>query len=204
MVKSKIMIEDCNAYILAGGRSERMGRDKASLEWGKTTFVEYLYSSLKKIFKDVFVIVKKKVNKDNRYLEDLLEDYSPLTGIYTALKHSERQYVFVKACDNPLISEELIYEMYNYTNNNYDVIVPKAKDGLHPLYAFYSRGILLEIERLLENKIFKIINLYENCRVKYIRENEIKKFDKDLITIRNINTPEDLKNFRKLFGEGNI
>lgn len=55
------MIENSNAYILAGGRSERMGKNKANLEWYGTTFLENIYDSLKKIFRDVFVIVKKKL-----------------------------------------------------------------------------------------------------------------------------------------------
>lgn len=204
MVKSKNMIENSNAYILAGGRSERMGKNKANLEWYGTTFLENIYDSLKKIFRDVFVIVKKKLNDDSRYIEDLLEVYSPLTGIYTALKHTDKDFIFVKACDNPLISEKLIYEMYIFANNHYDVVVPKASDGLHPLYAFYSKKILPDIEKLFNVGSFKIISLYNQCKVKYIEEDEIKRFDKKLITMKNINTPEDLKKFKELFKEEKI
>lgn len=198
------MIEDSSAYILAGGKSQRMGKDKAKLEWKGTTFIENIYYSLKKIFKDVFIIVKKKENIDKRYIEDLVNIYSPLTGIYTALKHTDKQFIFIKACDNPLISEELIYEMYKYASKNYDVVVPKAPDGLHPLYAFYSKKIVTNIEELFNAGVLKIVSFYDKCNVKYIEEAEIKRFDKKLITMININTPDDLKNFRDLLREENI
>ncbi|MCX7771034.1 MAG: molybdenum cofactor guanylyltransferase [Proteobacteria bacterium] len=201
MIKSNSMIKDSVAYILAGGKSQRMGRDKANLEWSGTTFLESIYSSLKTIFKEVFIIVKKKEDDDSRYLEDLLDIYSPLTGIYTALKHTDKEFVFIKACDNPLVSEKLIFEMYKFARD-YDVVVPKAPDGLHPLYAFYSKRILPEIEKFLSQNSFKIINLYESLKVKYIVEREIKKFDKKMVTLRNINTPDDYNNFKELLREG--
>lgn len=192
------MIDNCSAYILAGGKSERMGRNKALLEWDGVTFLENIYNSLKKIFKDVYIVVKKidSFNKGKQFIEDLLSHYSPLTGIYTALKHTDKDYVFIKACDNPLISLDMIYDMYQYTKD-YEIVVPKASDGLHPLYAFYSKKILPEVEKLIENENFRILSLYDELKVKYYVEDEIKKFDTKLVTLRNINTPVDLVNFRK-------
>lgn len=205
MVNSLVMIKDCSAYILIGGKSERMGRNKALLKWNGSTFVEHLFNKLNEVFINVFVITKSiseyvDVLNEKIIIQDLYEKQSPIIGILTALKHTTYKKVFIKACDNPIINASLVKEMHKYSND-YDVVVPLASDGLHPLYAFYSTSLLPKIEEMVNKNNFKIISLYDNAKVKYLKEDDLRLFDNELICLRNINTPNEFYKFKKLFGK---
>ncbi len=198
MIKSNIMIKSCSAYILAGGKSERMGRNKAFLDINGVTFIELINKSLKNIFEYVYIVTKKSgITGFNNIIYDTLTQYSPLSGIYTALLHTDKEIVFIKACDNPIISEPMIMEMFGYALN-YDIVVPKAFDGFHPLFAFYSKKILPLIQEMVMQNNFKIISLYDKVNVKFYEERDIKKFDPELITLRNINTPDEYQKFKSI------
>jgi len=198
MIKSKIMIKNCSAYILAGGKSERMGRNKAFLDINGVTFLELVNKSLKNIFEHVYIVTKKDgISGYNNIIFDSLTQYSPLSGIYTALMHTDKDTVFIKACDNPIISEPMIMEMFGYALK-YDIVVPKTFDGFHPLFAFYSKKTLPLIQEMVMQNNFKIISLYEKVNVKFYEEKDIKKFDPELITLKNINTPDEYQKFKSI------
>jgi molybdopterin-guanine dinucleotide biosynthesis protein A len=192
------MIKDCYAYILAGGRSLRMGRNKAFLDINGVTFLDLINKSLKSIFEQVYIVTKKDgLSGYCNIIYDLLTQYSPLSGIYTALMHTDNDVVFIKACDNPIISEPMIMEMFSYALN-YDIVVPKAFDGFHPLFAFYSKKILPFVKEMVLQNNFKIISLYDKVNVKFYEERDIKKFDPELMTLRNINTPDEYQKFKSI------
>lgn len=192
-------IENVYAYILTGGRSERMGENKAFLTLDNQTFIDIIYRKLSTLFQEVFVITKKEYKdlyKGFKVVCDVREEQSPIIGILTALSHSKKEYVFIKSCDNPLFSEELIKRMTDLAFG-YDVVVPYLSDGLHPLFAIYSRKSIEVIKSQLEMKNFKIIDFFDHLKVYLIKEEEVKRYDVKLISFLNINTREDYESLKR-------
>jgi molybdopterin-guanine dinucleotide biosynthesis protein A len=74
-----------------------------------------------------------------------------------------------------------------------DIVVQRTKDYWQPLHAIYPRTLLKPIERLLQQGELKIIKTYQGMRVREVTGEELKRFDPDLHTLSNFNTPEELK-----------
>lgn len=193
------MIFDVDAYILAGGKSERMGKNKAFLPWHNTTVIEFLYNNLKTIFEEVYVVTKNRdlfSSMNLKVVYDRHLDYSAIVGIYAALTHSNKSHIFIKACDNPVFFESLIYDMYKRLSD-YDVVIPKTDDGFHPLFGFYSKKCLDCISNMISNHNYRIINLYEKVKTYFLTESDIAILDREKISLKNLNTPEDFQEFKK-------
>ena len=140
------------AMILAGGKSSRMGQDKALLKFGETALLEHLAALIKPIFSETLVIVDDKEKlKDLRLTpakvyEDLLKEKGPLAGIYTGLVYSRNQMSCVFTCDMPFIDEPLIRQLAHFWEEDYDVVCledPGGKDQPFPgIYARSARHVM--------------------------------------------------------------
>lgn len=195
------MVKDVDAYILAGGKSERMKTNKALLPWNGTTIIEHLHKNLEEVFANVYVVtkdVKLYSNLPFKIVVDLYDSYCPLVGIFTAVKDTKKGFVFIKACDNPLFSQNLVMNMYEKTRY-YDIVIPKTADGYHPLFGFYSKRCLSVIYDMIKKGDFRIINLFNKMRPFFLKDEDIITLDKKMVSLRNINTPQDFSEFKKRF-----
>lgn len=199
--KIRRMIQEVDAYILAGGKSERMKTNKALLNWRGSTVLEELHKNLKYVFSHVYVVIKSFCLLNSNQFDlvfDEHSDYCPLVGVLAAIKHTDKFYVFIKACDNPLFSKELVERMYEIAKK-YDIVVPKTADGYHPLFGFYSKKCLNVIDNMIKAGDYRIINLYEKMNTYFIDDDFVSRFDKEGISLKNLNTPHDFTEFKKRF-----
>jgi molybdenum cofactor guanylyltransferase len=125
----------------------------------------------------------------------------PLGGILTGLVHSPLERVFMVGCDMPLLSPGLIKYMVSL-RDQVDVIIPAWTDSagreqLETLHAVYSRGCIEPVRRRIGEGRFKVADLLEDVTVRYVREEELHRFDPDLSSFRNVNTPEEWAEFSK-------
>lgn len=190
-------IKNVNAYILSGGKSARMGENKAFLTLNNKKFIDIIYKELSFFFKDVFVVTKKEYDylyKGYRVIYDICEEQSPVVGILTALTHCNSRFAFIKSCDNPLFSIDLIKRMIDLAEG-YDVVIPFLNDGYHPLFGVYSKKCIDIINRQIKKNNFKVIDFLSFLDVYLIREEEAVKYDKNLISFFNINTKKDYESF---------
>lgn len=197
--KLKNMVRDVDAYILAGGQSSRMGRNKALLSWDGRYMIEHVYDSTRRVFENVHVVVKKdsEIGSLNLpFVFDAAAEYCPMIGIYTALRHTAKQHVFIKACDNSCLEEGLVLMMLSLKGQA-DIIIAETSDGVHPLFAVYSKVCLPHIENMVAQANYRITGFYDRVNVYYIRENEIKAYDPDMRSLININTPDEFRSFKK-------
>lgn len=190
------------AAVLAGGKGERLGLNKALLEIGGRTVLERILDCLKGIFPSILVVVQD----DNspaaatygdrvRVVTDLLPGKGPLGGIYTALERSPAPYVFVMACDMPFPSRELVLRLLSEAPGR-EAVVPRRGEYIEPLFAVYSRETREKIRpRLKENRL-KIHDFLDELDVRYLDEKEISGCDPGFRSFFNINTPEDLLDHR--------
>ena len=185
--------------ILSGGKSLRMGKDKAFIKVEGIPIIERITALFHKLFKETMIVT----NHREAYLylkvtlhEDLIPNAGALGGLYTGLFYSTFPYSFVVACDMPYLRSEVIHHLIEKIKG-YDVVVPRTEDGLEPLHALYSKKCVEPIRSVLAEKKTRIIDLYPLVRVRVIEAKEILPVDPGMESFININTPEELIRFRK-------
>ena len=189
--------------ILAGGKSRRMGENKAFIDVGGVPLFERVYRVFKEIFTEIIVVANDAglfEGYEARLQKDILLNKGPLGGLYTGLFYSSNYHAFCTACDMPFLNPRLIKYMVE-ERGEYDVIVPKTPDGLHPLHAIYSKKCLSPMRQLLDRDDLRIVNFFHRVRVRYIDETEIRKVDPHMRSFINVNTEEEMETVRGILVE---
>jgi molybdopterin-guanine dinucleotide biosynthesis protein A len=180
--------------ILSGGKSLRMGENKAFIEIEGVPIIQRIYTLFKELFHEVIIVTNqielfKKF--DSKIYSDLLSDKGALGGLYTGLFFSNFHYSFCVACDMPFLNKSLVQYLIKRIGDE-DVIVPRTKDGLQPLHAIYSKNCLDPIKEIIEQGKFKIIDIYHQVQVNIIEEADFISLDPFRESFINVNTPKEL------------
>lgn len=198
------MMDRVTAVVLAGGGSSRMGTNKALLKLGNKTMIERVVEPLKNIFNSIIIVTNDPeeytILKGVRFVKDHvdIEEKNSLIGLYSGLRESETSHIFVMACDMPFVNLGLIKFMINSLRSE-DVIVPFVGGHYQPLHAIYGKGCIPEFESLLEMGWYKIANVFKVVSMKEIMEDDIKKFDFNMLCFENINTYEEYLQIKDKF-----
>ena len=188
-----------NAAILVGGKSSRMGSNKAFLELKGKTFIELQIELLREIFDDIFISANTSSEYEHLNLsifKDVYPGNGPLGGIYTSLINSSSLHTFMLACDMPFIGPELINHLKDLTKE-YDVVIPKSEKGLEPLHAFYSKKCIDPIKRSLEEDNLRITSFFPHVNVKIVELDNLNLSDSFKNSIKNLNTRDDYEDVTK-------
>lgn len=182
-----------NAVILAGGKSSRMGSNKAFLKLKDKPFIEHQIELLRKIFNEI--AISANIPAEYNYLnlpiiKDIYPDKGPLGGIHAALVNSSSFYTFVLACDMPFVEIGLIKHLKSLIRG-YDVVLPESKHGLEPLHAFYSKNCIAPIKRELDKNNLRIISFFPQVNVKVVNLDSLTSPDKFKNSIKNLNTAKE-------------
>ncbi len=197
------------AVILAGGKSSRMGSNKAFLKLKGKTFIEGQIDLLREMFDEIFI--SANTPSEYEYLnlpvfKDIYPDKGPLCGIYTSLVNSDSVNTFMLACDMPFVESGLIKHLKGFTKE-YDVVVPKSERGLEPLHAFYSKNCIDPIKRELDGNNLRIISFFPHVNVKIVELDSLAASDSFKDSIKNLNTRDDydeIENIDEYFNENGI
>lgn len=176
--------------VLAGGRSSRMKTNKAFLEIRETPLIENSLDMLQGIFAEV-LISSNEPRLYARYglpvILDNVAGQGPLGGLQACLEASKYEAVFFAACDMPFLQKDVIVHLAQWAAD-YDIVVPCTASGGHYLHAFYSKRCLPVIEKNLKAHSFKVKSIYDECRVRYVQEEELRQFGDPEHILCNINT----------------
>jgi molybdopterin-guanine dinucleotide biosynthesis protein A len=149
------------AAILAGGRSCRMGRDKALVPWRGKPLIWHAADTLQGLFQDVCVISDHVHRYDFLGLPvrpDIIPESGPLGGIHAALSWSEASSVFILSCDMPLVSRALVEYVLRYPPSA-EVTVVAMNGRLQPLCGVYRASCLPPFERALKDRRLKLTDI---------------------------------------------
>lgn len=185
------------AIILAGGKSRRMGFNKAFLPYADKTFIEHQIARLNKIFDEIILSANDArlyAHLNLPIVSDILPERGPLSGICAGLIRSTSFHSFVIACDMPFIHEKIILYLREQIGG-YDVVVPQTSRGLEPLHAFYSRNCIQPMYRCLNEGRLRIIDFFSEVKVKIVDEQEFKELDVPTQPLVNLNTPEEYQKY---------
>lgn len=183
--------------ILAGGKSTRMGREKSLLEINGIKFIDRIISVYRRIFPEIIIVTntpEKYKDTGIKLYKDIIPGKGSLGGLYTGILEAENEYSFVIACDMPFPDERLIRHITSLKGN--DAAIPVINKRYYPLFALYSKSCKEVIENQLRCGNLRISDIFQKLKVKEIKEEEVKAFDKNMLSLVNINTPEEYEDYK--------
>ena len=186
---------DVAAFILAGGKSTRMGTDKAFVTFDGRTLLSRALEAARSVTCNVRIVGDPgKFTPFAPVVEDIFRECGPLGGIHAALRGSEFDLNLMLAVDLPFVSPSLLQFLIDRARDSAAAAatVPRTAHGWQPLCAVYRRQFTYIAEKALRERRYKIDALFETARAQAIHEEELRAagFSPDLF--QNLNTPEDL------------
>ena len=194
------MSENASLIILAGGESKRMGHPKHLLSKRRGgTILDHLIGRLSPLFTETLVVGRNLVplSGNARAVEDRLLARSPLIGIYSGLLAATTEISFVIACDMPFVRSSLVQHILS-RSASVDVCVPIVNGYYEPLCAVYRSSAVPAIARAIRRGTLKVTAPYDDLDLCTISEDEIRCFDRDLVSFTNLNVPHQLELLEQL------
>ena len=191
------------SIILAGGKSSRLGRNKALQVIEGKSLIQRVIDRLAMLSTEIIIVTAhgKEIpcysTVEIKTVADIYPEKGPLVGIYSGLVSSSGSRAIAVGCDTPFLNVNLL-EYMTQIRSMYDVVVPRIEDKLEPLCAVYSKKCSNPIQRLLEQDELRIDRLFGMVEVKYVEEDEVNRFDPEHLSFFNINNQADLDRARKL------
>jgi molybdopterin-guanine dinucleotide biosynthesis protein A len=187
-------LNELTVAIMAGGKSSRMGTDKAFVPLLGMPMIEHVLKRVKGLGRETTIITNRP--SDYAYLglpmfEDVYVDHGPLGGIHSAVTNAEFPHTLIVACDMPWLNRPILEHMIEIRKSA-DIIVPRWDKYPEPLHAVYSQVCSKQIETNLRAKRLKITAFFGRVNVHYLNRDVIKRFDPEGRSFVNVNTPEDL------------
>ena len=176
--------------ILAGGKSTRMGEDKALLRVGNERIIDRII----KQFADCGELVISCADREDysftgiKCVADENEGIGPVEGIRRILTETECDHVFVCASDMPFVTKDAKRYLEQFISPEYDAYVFADEVHIHPLCAIYSKSILPVIEEAIASGNYRIREVLDRVRTNYI---DMSLSGLDRKTVSNINTKEE-------------
>lgn len=182
------MIKEFPLVIFAGGKSSRMGEDKALLPFGKyPTLTQYQYTKLSHYFQNVYISSKTdKFDFECRVIEDTQEGYSPLIALLSIFETLAVDEVFILSVDAPFVSKEVIERILESRDERRDIVVAKSPSGVQPLCGCYKKTILPLAYAQLEKGNHKLLDLLALAKTKLVVFKEDEPFT-------NLNHPQEYR-----------
>ena len=194
------MIDDCTAIVMAGGRSLRMGSDKAALLLGEQTLLRRVIDVVQPVFGEVRVSVRElRPDLDWPQICDEHLDAGPLAGLCAALAQAPTSWIFALATDMPFFEPTLI-ELLAERRAGFDAVVPVVGGHPQPLAAFYATSCLAVVRALLDADGGRrsLRAALEQLNVCYVGESQLLTADRRLRSFFDLDTPQDLATARRI------
>ena len=187
---------DVTIFVLAGGKSTRMGTDKAFVEFEGRTLLLGALDLARSVSSDVRVVgSREKFGPFAPVLEDIFRDCGPLGGIHAALLAARAKNNVMLAVDMPFVSREFLEYLIDKARDAPDaiVVVPRCDGAWQPLCAVYRREFSTAAESALRAGRNKIDLLFDVVQTRVIDQKEWENAGFAANIFRNLNTPEELE-----------
>lgn len=194
---------DVTAFILAGGKSTRMGRDKAFVEFNGRTLLARQLDLARSLCADVWIVGDpNKFGAFAPVVEDVFPGCGPLGGIHAALRSSQTELNLIVAVDLPFLSSRFLEFMIKKSCAlEGTVTIARMREGWQPLCAVYRKGFVDRAEEALKAGRYRIDALFDPVRTRVIEEAELRERGFTAELFRNLNTPEELLGARSPTGQ---
>ncbi len=189
---SEIMLNDLQAFILAGGASSRMGTDKSQLVIDQQTFTQRIAETLFEVTGSVTLVGRALDDSTLPKVPDVFPQWGALGGLHAALAAAEREWAIVVACDLPFVTRELFLFLASLRLDHEAVVPVQPDERPQPLAALYRVDPCRErAEALIQAGRRRPLDLLEAVKTRWVAFDEIRNLDQAERFFVNINTPED-------------
>lgn len=180
-------------FITAGGRSSRMGRDKAWLEIGGRAMIEHVLAALLPVTDSIAVIANSPEYSrlGLRVFADTNTGIGPIEAIRTSLANTRAPRVALVGCDLPFVTPELFSFLLGIKGDHKAVVPIGADERLEPLCAIYSVDALECVTDLIERGERKLKKLFDLVPTRFVPFDELRHLRRSELFFQNINTPGD-------------
>jgi molybdopterin-guanine dinucleotide biosynthesis protein A len=188
-------VDGITAFVLAGGKSTRMGADKAFLDFGGRTLLEGALARARDVAARVCIVGDAaKFARYGETLEDVYQNCGPLAGIQAALAASATELNLILGVDLPFIAVPFLrYLLFRARATAATITVPRVTGVFQPLCAVYGKDFATAASQSLASGQNKIDRLFATLPTEVIQEEELAREGFAVDMFRNLNTPEDLK-----------
>lgn len=191
-------IDSIEGFILAGGESRRMGRDKARLVLGGKTFLERIVAELAPVVVSVGIVGSFRdddfaVNgRPLQVVPDVFERWGALGGLHAALSATRTDWALIVACDMPFVTRDLFLHLAGL-REDYDSVAPLQADGRpQPLCGLYrAERCRPATEKLIKVGERRPVTLLQSLRTRWVAFAELAGMEGANRFFANVNTPED-------------
>jgi molybdopterin-guanine dinucleotide biosynthesis protein A len=178
--------------ILSGGKSTRMGTDKALLQIYGKTLLESAIELCRSVCDDILISSNNSEHEKFglQIIPDEIKNCGPIGGIYSCLKKSETDWNFIISVDSAFVTKDFV-EFLISEIGDFDAIIPIHTNGKEPLIAMYHKNCISLIREKIELNDLKMQILVTELNTKFIEVGAwIERFPE---LFHNINRPEDFK-----------
>lgn len=188
---------DVSAVILAGGRSSRMGTNKAELLWNGSTLIEHQVKKVRSLgIDDVILSGYPKSVGGTRSAADVFPGKGPLAGIHAGLLAAKNPHCLVLSVDVPLVPEETLSSLIRAHLAGQSPITVLAHGALtEPLIGVYERTLIPDAERILLSSGTSVRVLFERAGVFAC------PYAGDEALLFNCNTPEEYRSLLRMLSD---
>jgi len=197
------------SFILAGGASSRMGRDKSLLDLaGETLIARTLHLFERCRLQTTIVGDPEKFTGlalGAPVIPDDTPGLGPLGGIATALRHTRKPWNLIVGCDLPFLTEDWIRYLaaratraHKDAESRFDLVIPENQGRLEPLCAMYHQRCVVTISTELARGVRKVTAAFAGLRLDLVPPEEWKAFDSGGLLFKNMNSPADYQRAREI------
>ena len=193
--------DEVTGVVLAGGRSHRMGRNKAFLELGGRPLIAHVVERLARVCAEVLVVasdVRPYADLGVPVVPDRFQGVGVLGGLQAGLAAAAHDLTLAVGCDMPFLNPHLLRAMAGWARG-FDVVVLRHGPAdeseyvlfVEPLHAAYRRTCMSSLEEAIRAGERRIVSFFSRVQVRYVTPDEVAPFDPDMRSFRNVNTPEE-------------
>jgi molybdopterin-guanine dinucleotide biosynthesis protein A len=188
-------VNDATVFVLTGGRSSRMGSDKALLRWAGETLIQRTLTVAREACDEVLICGARDLYGDfGNVVEDAQPGLGPLCGIQAALHATRTDLNLILSVDLPLMTAEfLTWLLRDARVGEQKITAPEAQGRLQPLCAVYRREVAAIVDNALAEGDLKVTRLFGRVTTRIIADGELRAAGFESFIFTNVNTPEDYK-----------
>jgi len=189
--------------VLAGGRGRRIGADKPSLKLGDRTLVRHAADALRSAGLEVALVLRPGqpvplTAHTIAVVRDEIEDAGPLGGLQALLRWLPVEWAFLVACDQPFLPPDLIHGLLAQPRAGAGAVVARPGREPEPLPGLYHRNCLATVDAALARGERSLRELLSRLRTHEVPDGLVRRWDPNLVSFVNVNTPADLERARAL------
>lgn len=190
---------DVTGLVLAGGASQRMGRDKAFLELDGQPLIQIVLERMLDVCSEVLIVsgdVAPYAGLGVPVVQDRFPDVGVLGGLHAGLRAASADLSLAVGCDMPFLNPDLLRAFAAWAAG-VDVALLRRGENVEPLHAAYRRTCLPAMEAAIRAGKRRIISFFPWVRVRCVTEDQVRPLDPHLTSFRNVNTPQEWQSARQ-------